>query len=201
MARAVIFTNVFGTSNVSLPIRNTERSYGLISQLFHWLIVVLILVQYAWAWRIDSVDGFRARLELVTQHKTIGMTVLALATLRLIWRLFNRPPPLPASMQRWQRRAARTGHWLLYALIFAVPLTGWLYSSAAGLGDYWWGPINFPSLVDANERLEAQLGQIHWWLAISLGVLAGGHALVALRHHFFTRDEILTRMLPLWRKN
>ena len=185
---------------MSIPVRNTQRSYGLISQLFHWLVVVLILAQYTWAWRIDNVEGFRARLELVTQHKTIGMTVLALALLRLLWRLFNRPPPLPSSMKPWERRAAKSGHWLLYGLIFAMPLTGWLYSSAAGLGDYWWGPVNFPSLVDSSERLEAVFGQIHWILAISLGVVAGIHVLAALRHHFFSKDDVLTRMLPLWRK-
>lgn len=183
---------------MSLPLRNSDRRYGLISQLFHWSTVTLILVQFAWAWRIDNVEGFRARLELVTQHKTIGMAVLILATLRLLWRLFNRPPPLPIDMRRWERWAARAGHWLLYGLIFAVPLSGWLYSSAAGLGAYWWGPVTFPSLIESSERLEALFVRAHQVLAISLGVLAAIHMLAALRHHFFRRDEVLKRMLPIW---
>jgi len=114
---------------MSIPLRNTTTRYGLVSQLFHWLVVGLILIQYVWAWRIDQVEGFRARLELVTQHKTIGMVVLVLAVLRLLWRLFNRPPPLPGGLAGWEVLAARVGHGLLYGLIFAIPLSGWLYSS------------------------------------------------------------------------
>ena len=182
-----------------IPIRNTESSYGLISQLFHWLIVALILFQYTWAWRIDQAEGFRLRLELVTQHKTIGMLVLLLAVLRLGWRVFNRPPELPASMAVWERRAAQAGHALLYVLIFAVPLSGWLYSSAAGLGEYWWGPVTLPGLIESSERLEDVFGLTHQVLAISLGVLAVIHMLAALRHHFFKGDDVLRRMLPLWR--
>jgi cytochrome b561 len=184
-----------------IPLRNTERSYGLVSQLFHWLIVGLILFQYTWAWRIDNAEGFRLRLELVTQHKTIGMTVLILAVLRLAWRLWNRPPPPESTLKAWEHQAAQAAHWLLYGLIFAMPLTGWLYSSAAGLGDFWWGPVNFPSLVDSSERLEALFGQIHRLLAIALAVVAGIHALAALRHHFFKKDRVLKRMLPRWRKD
>jgi cytochrome b561 len=185
---------------MSIPLRNTENRYGLVSQLFHWLVVALILMQYAWAWRIDNAEGFRLRLELVTQHKTIGMVVLSLAVLRLIWRLFNQPPALPASMKSWEQLAARAGHWILYGLIFAMPLTGWLYSSAAGLGDYWWGPFNFPSLVEPGERLEDWFGQLHARLAVSLAVMAGIHVLAALRHQFVLKDGLMKRMLPTWRK-
>ena len=191
----------FGQTGLSIPFRNTEFSYGLVSQIFHWLIVALILFQYTWAWRIDNAEGFRVRLELVTQHKTIGMVILMLAVARLVWRLFNHPPAFPETMARWECLAARAGHWLLYGLILAVPLTGWLYSSAAGLGDYWWGALNFPSLVDASERLEEMFSLTHQVLAISLGIMALVHALAAMRHHFFKGDDVLRRMLPIWRGN
>lgn len=184
---------------MGIPLRNTGRAYGLISQVFHWLIVAMILFQYTWAWRIDHAEGLRARYELVTQHKTMGVSILALAVLRLLWRLFNRPPPLPGHMQRWEQIAARAGHWLLYGLIFAMPLSGWLYSSAAGLGEYWWGPVSLPSLLETSEPLEAVLAGVHRALGITLGITAGGHALVALRHHFWLKDDVMKRMLPLWR--
>lgn len=189
-----------GVKILGIPFRNTNKAFGLVSQAFHWAIVVLILFQYTWAWRISNVEGFRARFELVTQHKTIGMTILTLAVLRLLWRLFNRPPPLPDGMKRWEHLAAKTSHFLLYALIFAMPLSGWLYSSAAGLGNYWWGPVNFPSLVESNEGLEDIMAVVHRTLGISLGVVAIGHALAALRHHFWLKDDVLKRMLPIWRE-
>jgi len=184
---------------LSIPLRNTTSSYGLVSQLFHWLIVGLILFQYTWAWRIDQAEGIRVRFELVTQHKTIGMLVLGLAIARLLWRLFNRPPALPSTMRGWEQTAAKAGHWALYGLIFAVPLSGWLYSSAAGYADFWWGPISFPSLVETNEALEDRMHLVHQSLAISLGVMALIHALAALRHHFINKDDVLKRMLPIWR--
>jgi cytochrome b561 len=184
---------------MSIPLRNTANRYGLVSQLFHWLVVGLILVQYAWAWRIDNAEGFRLRLELVTQHKTIGMVVLGLAALRLLWRLFNRPPPLPVGMKAWERFAAHAGHWALYALIFAMPLSGWLYSSAAGLGEYWWGPVSFPSLIAAGEAMEDLFAVVHQGLAITLAVVAGIHVLAALRHQFLLKDGLMKRMLPRWR--
>ena len=183
------------------PIRNTSDAYGLVSQGFHWLVVALILFQFAWAWRIDEADGLRDRLELVTQHKTIGMTILAIAVLRLLWRLFNRPPPLPAHMAKWERLGAHVGHWILYALIFAIPLSGWAYSSAAGYGDYWWGPVDFPSIAPKSENLEDLFHELHEWLTTALAVVAIGHALAALRHHFWLKDDVLKRMLPIWRKD
>lgn len=185
---------------MSIPLRNTPERYGLISQMFHWLIVALILGQYAWAWRIDQAEGFRARLELVTQHKTLGMVVLGLATLRLLWRLFNRPPPLPVGLAPWEVLAARVGHGLLYGLLIAIPVSGWLYSSAAGLGDFWWGPLQFPSLVGASELMEDRFGLLHGVLGIALGVVASVHVVAALRHHFVLKDNVLKRMLPIWPK-
>jgi cytochrome b561 len=184
---------------VAIPLRNTARSYGLISQLFHWVIVALILFQYTWAWRISNTEGLRARFELVTQHKTMGMMILSLALLRLGWRLFNRPPPLPGTLPPWEKTAAHATHWLLYALLLAMPLSGWLYSSAAGLGDYWWGPVRFPGLVGTSEPLEDLLGRTHQALGILLALVAGLHVLAALRHHFLLRDDVLKRMLPPWR--
>jgi cytochrome b561 len=163
--------------------------------------VGLILFQFLWAWRIDEAEALRDRLELVTQHKTIGMAILALAVLRLLWRLFNRPPPLPGHMSAWERWGAHAGHWILYALIFAIPLSGWAYSSAAGYGDYWWGPIDFPSITPKSDDLEDLFEDLHEWLTTALAVVAIGHALAALRHHFWLKDDVLKRMLPIWRKD
>jgi len=174
--------------------------YGAVAQFFHWAVVVLIAFQYTWAWRIDETEAVRARFELVIQHKTIGMAILVLAILRLVWRLFNRPPPLPKHLASWEVWAAKLGHAGLYVLIFIVPISGWLYSQAAGYGDYWWGPVSFPSFIEASPAAEDFFYELHELLVTLLMILAAVHILAALRHHFFLKDNVLKRMLPQWRK-
>lgn len=182
-----------------LPIRNTLTHYGLVSQLLHWAVVVLITLQFIWAWRIDQTDSVIETYRLTVQHKSIGMTVLMLAVLRLAWRLFNRPPPLPAAMPRWEITASKISHWLLYGLIFAMPLTGWAYSSAGGYGAEWFGWVDIPGFMPESGRLEEILGEVHELLSKALIAVVSIHILAALRHHFILKDTILKRMLPIWK--
>lgn len=184
---------------MKIPLRNTVTHYGLISQLLHWAVVVLIVLQFVWAWRIDQTESVIQTYRLTVQHKSIGMTVLMLAAVRLAWRLFNPPPPLPARMPRWEAVAAKLSHGLLYALIFAMPLTGWAYSSAAGYGAEWFGWIDFPDFVGESERLENFFGRVHGVLAVTLVIVVAVHVLAALRHHFILRNPVLKRMLPTWK--
>lgn len=183
-----------------MQLSRKPKRYGAVAQFFHWAVVILIAIQYTWAWRIDETEGLRARFELVTQHKTIGMTVLMLAILRLAWRLFHAPPPLPKHLANWEIWAAKLGHIALYCLIFIVPLSGWFYSQAAGYGDYWWGPISFPSLIEASTAAENFFYELHELLVKLLMAVVGVHILAALRHHFILKDDVLKRMLPQWRK-
>lgn len=179
--------------------RNTPYSYGLVAQALHWLVVAGVLLQFAWAWRIDEAESIRREFALVNQHKSIGMTVLLLASVRLLWRAFDRPPLLPAAMPGLERYAATTAHWLLYALIFAIPLSGWAYTSAAGYGAEFFGLVEIPDLVADSERLEELFEEVHEALVWTLAGLAGLHAAAALRHHFLLRDDVLKRMVPFWK--
>lgn len=140
---------------MKLSLANTDKTYGLIAQLLHWLVVAGISAQFVWAWRIDQAESVRSEFQLVNQHKSIGMTVLALVVLRLGWRAFNRPPAFPAGMKTWEMRAANVAHWLLYVLILAMPVTGWIYTSAAGFGAEFFGLLDIPDLVGQSERLAA----------------------------------------------
>ncbi|MBS3744622.1 MAG: cytochrome b [Wenzhouxiangellaceae bacterium] len=184
---------------MKLPLANTDRSYGLVAQSFHWLVVAGITAQFIWAWRIDQTDSIRTQFTLVNQHKSIGMTVLGLVVLRLLWRAVNRPPAFPGSMSGWERRAASTAHWLLYALILVMPLTGWIYSSAAGFGAEFFGLLDIPDFVAQSERLESVFGTIHEWLAKAILLVVAIHVLAALRHQFVLKDGLLRRMLPVWK--
>ena len=184
---------------MKVPLGNTQRTYGLIAQALHWLVAVGIAVQFVWAWRIDETESIRAQFTLVNQHKSIGMTVLALVVVRLCWRAFNRPPPFPSSMSAWERFTASTAHWLLYALILLMPVSGWIYTSAAGFGPEFFGLVDIPALVGQNERLEKVFGAVHEWLAVGIATLVSIHVLAALRHQFVLKDGLLRRMIPPWK--
>ncbi len=184
---------------MGLPIRNTDAHYGLIAQTLHWTVVIGILLQFIWAWRIDEAESMRQQFALVNQHKSIGVTILGLVILRLAWRAFNPPPPHPDSMARWERRAAGFAHWGLYALILAIPISGWAYSAAAGYGPEWFGLVDLPALFPINETLEDWMEGTHEWLGRALLALVALHVLAALRHHFLLRDNVLKRMLGFWR--
>ncbi len=184
---------------MKMPLANSKTAYGAVAQTLHWLVAAGITAQFGWAWRIDQTDSIRTQFALVNQHKSIGMTVLALVVIRLLWRAFNRPPPFPSSMSLWEKITAVTAHWLLYALILAMPLSGWMYTSAAGFGPELFGLLEIPALVDQNDRLEKVFGAMHEWLAICILALVSIHVLAALRHQFVLKDGLLKRMLPIWK--
>jgi cytochrome b561 len=131
----------------------------------------------------------------MSRHKSFGITILGLAVIRLAWRWFDRPPPTPP-MPRWQEVAARLNHWALYALLFALPVTGWLMSSAANRPASWFGLLQLPDFVAPNEGLKETFEAAHEFLVNVLFALAGLHIAAALKHQFLDRDGLLLRMLP-----
>jgi cytochrome b561 len=133
------------------------------------------------------------RLKLFNWHKWAGATILALATLRLLWRLTHRPPadlPMPA----WQLKAAHAVHTALYVLFFAVPLAGWAYSSAAGFPVVVYGVLPLPDFVPADKALAEQLKALHHWLAYLLAAAVVLHVAGAAKHALIDRDGLLARM-------
>jgi len=177
-------------------LRNTNDSYGIIAQSLHWLIAALVLVQLALGVYAATLPVSLARLQWLSRHKSLGVSILALVFLRLAWRLLNRPPPMPNSMPRWERRMATTTHWLLYALLVMAPLAGWLHASAAGLSVNWFGLAQVPDLLPKTPELSDLLKNLHRGCAALLALLVLVHVGGALRHAFAPRDCIVYRMLP-----
>jgi cytochrome b561 len=134
---------------------------------------------------------------LYSWHKWAGVTIFLFVVLRLGWRLLHRPPELPAGMPAWQRKAAEATHVLLYLLMFAVPLSGWLMSSAKGFQTVWFGVLPLPDLLRKDTELGDLLQQLHMLLNFSMAALVLAHAGAALKHHFLDRDDVLVRMLPM----
>ncbi|MGD9599176.1 MAG: YceI family protein [Steroidobacteraceae bacterium] len=182
-----------------MPIRNTLERWGSIAQFFHWVIVLLVIGQFVLAFMADSLPVGMQKLALLARHKSFGITILALATLRLMWRAANRTPPMPPTMAPWERLGARAAHALLYGLLFAVPLAGWTMSSAKNFPVSWFGLFQLPDLVAPNESTYDVLHEVHEILAFTLGGVAILHLLAALKHHFIDRDAVLRRMLPFVR--
>jgi len=136
------------------------------------------------------------KLRYFSWHKWLGVTIFMLAVMRIAWRATHPAPLPPAGTPAWQNAAAGAIHILLYLLIIAIPLSGWLHSSAAGVQTVYLGLLPLPDLLPKNKPLSEFLGEVHEILNDGLAVLVAVHAAAALKHHFVNRDDILRRMLP-----
>jgi cytochrome b561 len=165
----------------------------------HWLVTGLIVVQVALGFTAAAWHLSPAKLDLFVWHKSLGMMILALAAVRLAVRATHRAPPLPGAMPRWERRAARVSHVLLYVLIVALPLSGWVVNSAANVPVRLFWLVPLPSIVPPSKALEAIAMRTHLALVVALGALVAIHVGAALRHHVALRDDVLRRMLPATR--
>jgi cytochrome b561 len=179
--------------------RNTSNTYGAVAKFLHWSIVILIIAQYVIAEAADELPDGLDKFAMITRHKSLGMLVLALALARIGWKLANRGLPRPVSMPRVQRIAAAAGHGLLYLLLLAQPITGWMMSSAANYPVTFFGLFQFPALVGADHALHEALEEVHEALFGAIVVIAVGHALAAILHHVWMKDDTLRRMLPFVR--
>jgi len=160
----------------------------------HWLVALLIFVGFPLGVYMHELPLSPTKLQLYSYHKWIGITVLLLAGLRVAWRLAHRPPPLPDSVVRWQRQASAAVHGLLYVLILAIPLSGWLMSSAKGFPVVWFGVLPLPDLVGKDKALGDLLAGVHQILNFTLLGLVILHVAAALKHHFIERQPFLQRM-------
>ena len=181
-------------------LRNTPDSWGAPAKLFHWVMAALILAQIALglmaaSWRVSP-----TKIELFFWHKSTGVLILALVALRLLWRLANPAPVLPAGMAAWERAAARLSNLLLYALMIALPMTGWIVNSASNVPFRIFWLIPLPAIVAPDEATADLVAWVHGGLFVLLALVLVAHIGAALRHHFVKRDTVLGRMLPgTWR--
>jgi len=174
------------------------RRYTLPAIVLHWLIAIAIIGTFTLGLVMTDIPGITpTKLRYYSWHKWAGVTVLLLATLRLLWRLFNHPPQYADQMPAWQRGAAHGLHWLLYLLMFAVPLSGYLFSLAAGFPVVYFGLFQLPALIAPDPALKQTLLAVHYWLNMSLAALVGLHVLAAFKHLLVDRDGVMQRMLPI----
>jgi cytochrome b561 len=171
--------------------------YTATAKWLHWLVALLILANLALGLVMVDLPGITpTKLRAFNWHKWIGVTAFALVALRLAWRAFHRAPALPDTLPAWQRRAARASHVVLYLLMFALPLSGYLYSLAAGYPVVWFGVLPLPVVIGPNPTLKPWLVGLHHVLGWAMMGALALHIAAALKHHLVDRDDVLARMLP-----
>ncbi len=179
-----------------MSVFNTPQQFGTPARALHWLTFLLLLGSFTLGWTMVELPVSPQKLKLYSWHKWIGLTIWWLLLLRVGWRLLNVSPSYPEAMPPWQQRVARLTHWLIYLLLLAVPVSGWVMSSALGLPTVYLGLWQLPDLVAKNKELGETLKVVHWILNKTLLAAVCLHAAAALKHHFVDRDDVLRRMLP-----
>ena len=167
--------------------------YSLVARTLHWIMAILILFNLALGLAQESLPR---DWQAIPVHQSVGLTVLALAVLRLGWRLTHRQTPLPEGLPAWERLAAKVTHYTFYAFMLLVPLTGWIMSSAGKWPLHWFFLFDVPKFTvtkdDAIVGFSAEAHEIFAFAWIALLVL---HVAAALRHHFILKDDVMRRML------
>ncbi|WP_347252053.1 cytochrome b [Legionella sp.] len=176
-----------------MRIKNTETHFGTVAILLHWIIALLIIGLLILGLYMVELPISLEKLKLYGWHKEYGLLALALVIIRLGWRLINITPAL--SLPLWEKIAARTVHWAFYGFMLAMPLTGWLITSSAGLPASFFGLFTLPDLVAPNEENRHLFEELHRWIGYGLIVTIILHTLAALKHHFVNKDDILRRMI------
>jgi cytochrome b561 len=171
--------------------------YTKTTMLLHWLIALLILGAFGLGVTMVNIPGLTpAKVKYFSWHKWLGVTVLGLSCIRLLWRLWHPAPPYSQSIPGWQQSAATFLHRVLYFLLFAVPVSGYFYTLAAGVPVVYLGIWPLPVLIAPDPELKIVLKQVHYVFTMLLLGSFIAHFLAALKHHFVDRDGIFKRILP-----
>jgi cytochrome b561 len=177
-----------------IQFKNTDTHFGVVSIFFHWLMAILIICIIALGLTMTSISRSDFQFKLFRWHKELGILVLMLVVLRLIWRYKNKIPSLNF-LPAWERMSARGVHWILYACMILMPITGWFMSSAAGISVSFFGLFVMPNFISPNEVAHEWLEDIHVSLAFFLIGVICLHTAAALKHYFIDKDEVMQRML------
>lgn len=176
---------------------NGKQTYGTVARTFHWLGAALILFQIPLGFVMHDQPLGPDKLANYATHKSLGLLLFALVALRLAWRLLRPAPPLPPDTPGWQRFVARATHFVMYALLFLMPVTGLLRSQAANFQVSFFGLFTVPTLVQPDDAFSKGMHEAHEIQALVLTTLVVAHVLAALYHHFLRKDDVLRSMLPL----
>lgn len=175
---------------------NPDPHYTSTAKILHWLMALALAGLLVLGFYMSDLPLSPEKLQLYSWHKWAGVTVFLLLMIRLGWRVTHQPPALPEQMPALHQFLAHAGHAGLYLLMLAIPLSGWLMSSAKGYQTVWFGVLPLPDLIGKDKELGALLKEVHESLNLMLVALVLVHIAAALKHQWIDRDGILNRMLP-----
>ena len=181
-----------------MVIVNTKERYGAVAIALHWIMALGLgglVAMGLYMVGLPEIGFDKLKITLILYHKELGLAALLVAAIRLAWRMTNDLPTLVNTLPYWQKVSARLVHLSFYGLMFALPISGLLMSSAAAIPVSAFGMFDIPDALAPSEALFRRLIQVHRWLGYGLVVLFGLHAGAALMHHFVKRDDTLKKML------
>lgn len=181
---------------MAMKLRNDSQHWGAVAKGLHWSVALAVLFMIGLglimtAWPISPI-----KLKMYLVHKSLGIVILAVMIVRLLWRLANPAPVLPDTLKPYERLLAHANHALLYILLLAMPISGWVINSAANFPLRVFGLFQLPQLVPPNKSLQELAEAVHFGLFLTIAVLLILHVAAALKHHFVLKDGVLLRMLP-----
>lgn len=181
-----------------MPLTNRSDRYGWISVGFHWGVALVVFGLFGVGLYMVGLGYYDPLYNRLPHwHRSVGILLAIVVVLRLIWRWLSPPPPPLPTHTRWEQRLAKMAHGLLYVLLFALIVSGYLMSTADGRGFSVFGWFEMPALVGRRPGLEDTAGDAHEWIAWSLMALVALHVAGALKHHFIDRDATLRRMFGM----
>lgn len=170
--------------------------YNGLAKFFHWLVVGLLVAQFAVAWTMPEVNKDTKPIDLIAWHLSIGVFILLVTLVRLGWRMGSVVPPPPADLGPALRVLSRATHFLFYGILVVLPLLGWANASSRGWEVRLFGVLPLPALVGSDSAFGHEMGDVHQAVALALLGVVGLHVLGALYHQFILRDSLLARVTP-----
>lgn len=183
------------TANVNDAGQTGAPRYAKVAIWLHWLIGLAVLANIGLAMLTEDMSR-ETHVAAMGIHKALGIAILALTALRIIWRLGHKPPPLPTTTPTWQRMVSKAVHFAFYMLLILLPLSGWVWMSAADRPIDFFGLFTVPNIAAPDESLADVMHDRHEVLGLTMLALAAIHILAALKHQFVDRDGLIGRMNP-----
>jgi cytochrome b561 len=177
-----------------MALHNTSSSYGSIAKIFHWGMVAIFIGLFIGAYIMMDMPSSDSKFFIYAMHKSFGVLVLILAAMRLIWKLFSIAPHPATGTPNWQVFLAKLAHFGLYILMFAMPMSGYVMSTAGGHPVKLFG-LDLPALIAHNPEIAKLARNGHTWISYAILALVSIHIIGALYHHWIQKDKTLERML------